>query len=87
MSNLQEKDKEAGVKSVEDKTFYLSSGFWTDSTFDAKSAKPQIISFGSKDYFDLIRSNPGISKYLSVGQQVILMYKGHCYKIVGATST
>ncbi|HEY9869548.1 MAG TPA: VIT domain-containing protein [Candidatus Obscuribacterales bacterium] len=78
----KEAKKDAGIKAVEDKTFYLREGFWTDSSFDGKSGKPEIISFGSQQYFDLMRKVPGISKYLAVGRQVILVYKGHVYKIV-----
>jgi len=78
-------DKDTSVKSVEDKTFYLKDGFWTDSSFEpGKSAKPEIVPFGSSRYFELFRSLPGISKYLAVGQKVILVYKGRCYKIVEA---
>src|SRR5262249_49306360 len=63
----------AGLKSVEGKTFYLTDGIWTDSSFDPdKSAKPEQITFGSKEYFDLISNVPGISKYLAIGRQVIL---------------
>lgn len=71
----------AGIKTVNDKTFYLRDGFWTDSDYDkAKSPKMQEVTFGSKEYFDLIKI-PGISKYLAVGKQLILVYQGHSYKI------
>lgn len=79
---LKDEESGAGIKSVEDKTFYLRNGFWTDSSFsEGMSKNMEVIAFGSKQYFDLIRNVPGISKYLAVGQQVILVYKGHCYKI------
>src|SRR5262249_7977860 len=80
-------NEQAGVKSVEDKTFYLKNGFWTDSSFDARSGKPELISFGSQQYFDLMRKVPGISKYLAVGKQMILVYKGHVYKIMESATT
>src|SRR5262249_997525 len=81
-------NEKAGVKSVEDKTFYLRDGFWTDSSFEARSGKPEVISFGSQQFLDLMRKVPGISKYLGVGRQMILVYKGHVYKIVeSATAT
>ncbi len=81
--------EEAGIKCVEDKTFYLREGFWTDSSYEAgKSAKPELISFGSSKYFELVRQNPGLAKYLAVGKQLIVLFKGHCYKIVAdGTST
>ncbi len=76
-------ESNAKVKTVDDKTFYLRGGFWTDGSLDPqKSARPEVITFGSKQYFDLIKFQPGISKYLAVGRQVIFMYDGHCYKII-----
>ncbi len=78
----EKKSKNENVKSVDDKTFYLHSGFWTDSSYDAnKSGKIQEITFGSKEYFDLLKTKPGISKYLAVGRQLILVFQGQCYKI------
>lgn len=78
-----DKDQQSAIKTVDDKTFYLRNGFWTDSSYDEKkSPKPQVISFGTPEYFDLVSKVPGISKYLSVGRQVIINLNGHCYKIV-----
>jgi hypothetical protein len=75
------------MKTVADKTFYLRDGFWTESAaLDAHHPALETIEFGSKRYFDLISSVPGISKYLSVGDQVIFIYKGHGYKIAKSAS-
>lgn len=83
VSNLAEAPKTASlpVRNVEDKTFYLKDGFWTDAAFDGRQ-KLESITFGSREYFDLARNNSGISKYLSTGKQVILMYNGNGYRIV-----
>jgi Ca-activated chloride channel homolog len=71
-----------GMKTVGDKTFYMRDGYWTDSTYDQdKSPKPEEVTFGSNEYFDLFKKVPGISKYLAVGRQVLVVYQGHCYKI------
>ena len=75
----------AGVKSVEDKTFYLRNGIWVDSSYTDKS-NPEVITFGTDKYFDLLHNNPGIAKYLAVGKEVIFEFNGHTYKIV-ATAT
>lgn len=75
--------RNGGVKTIEDKTFYLRDGYWTDSTYSAaKYPKPELVTFGTQQYFDLISKTPGISKYLSVGKQLILVHNGHCYKIM-----
>lgn len=71
------------VKVIGDKTFYLVNGFWVDSNFEKlKDPKPEEIEFGSQKYFDLVKADSAISKYLGVGPQVILIFKEKCYKIV-----
>ena len=71
-----------GMKTVGDKTFYMRDGYWTDSTYDQdKSPKSEEVTFGSNEYFDLFKKVPGISKYLAVGRQVIVVYQGHSYKV------
>ncbi|HEY9789932.1 MAG TPA: VIT domain-containing protein [Candidatus Obscuribacterales bacterium] len=77
--SLADKKETAGLKTVEDKTFFLHGGFWTDSAYDGHQ-QLQTISFGSKEYFDLLKT-PGLGKFLSVGRQVILIFQGHGYKI------
>ena len=81
---IASRKQDAGVlKTIEDKTFYLHDGTWVDSAIDlAHLPKAKEIVFASKDYFDLIHSMPAIAKYLSVGNQVLLQFKGQFYKIV-----
>lgn len=75
------------MKTVEDKTFYLVDGVWTESTYSEgnKNGAKQIV-FGSSEYFDLVKSKPGISKFLSIGRQVIIEFNGTWYKIVQPAS-
>jgi Ca-activated chloride channel family protein len=68
------------MRAVDDKTFYLVDGFWTDSEYK-KDEKSEQVDFGSKQYFDLVASDPQLRKYFAVASQVIVVYKGHCYKI------
>lgn len=79
-----DKDTASGaVKVIGDKTFYLVNGFWVDSNFEKlKDAKPEEIEFGSQKYFDLVKADSAISKYLGAGPQVILIFKEKCYKII-----
>lgn len=82
---INKQDLMAGeMKTVEDKTFYMVSGFWTESTFQSRAADKKVkeIKFNSDEYFALMKSVPGITKYLSVGKQVILEFNGNWYKIV-----
>jgi len=75
-------DKDTGIKVVEAKTFYLRDGEWIDTAYNEKASMPvSAITFGSKEYFDLLKI-PGLSKFLSVGKQVIFVFNHRAYKIV-----
>jgi len=76
-----DKDNAAAIRNIDGKTFYNRGGVWNDSAYDGKQ-KLQSITFGSKEYFDLMRNAPGIGKYLAVGRQLILLYNGIGYRIV-----
>lgn len=72
-----------GVKAIGDKTFYFMNGFWVDSSFEkVKDPKVEEIEFGSEKYFELVRNESEIAPFLGAGQQVIVVFKGHCYKII-----
>ncbi len=80
---INKQDLMAGeMKTVEDKTFYLVNGFWTESTFKTAAKATKEIKFNSEEYFALMKSVPGITKYLSVGRQVIVEFNGTWYKII-----
>lgn len=84
-SVLASESESAGrIQTVADKTFTLrSNNVWTDTSYSAKtSAKPKVIVFGSTEYFDLLKAQPELAKYLSVGKEVIVSFKGNTYKIV-----
>lgn len=70
----------SAIKHVKDKTFYLLDKVWVDSTHK-KDAKTTKVEFASKAYFELIKKEPDLAKYLSVGKHVIICYKGTCYEI------
>jgi Ca-activated chloride channel family protein len=66
---------------VTNKTFYNVGGVWTDSKYDEKDKdKIQKIKFGSEEYFRLIE-DATLAKYLSVGESMIVVYKGNIYQI------
>jgi hypothetical protein len=82
---FDQKGSEVGVKAVEEKTFYLRNGYWTDS--DYKNEKAEEVQFGSERYFALTRTLPNMSRYLALGKRVIVVIKGHAYKIVAPETT
>ncbi len=68
------------VKHVGDKTFYGSSEHWKDAEFE-KGMNVIEIGFMSSEYFDLLRSDPAVGEYLSLGKNVTFVFKGKAYKI------
>jgi Ca-activated chloride channel family protein len=75
---------EKNIVQAGDKTFILQSdGYYTDSSLTEKEIKEGLeIKFMSPDYLDLLKSNPEVSKYLSVSQKLIFKHKGIVYKVV-----
>jgi len=70
------------VKRVEGKTFYLVEGVWTDSEFKAESRLPEtVLVFGSDEYFELLKKNPKLGSYFSLGEKVIVVLDGRVYKV------
>ena len=68
------------VKQVKNKTFHLRKGVWVDTAHKPET-KTKKIEFGSEAYFDLLKKEPDISKYLAIGKHVIVSYKGTSYEI------
>lgn len=68
------------VKQVKNKTFHLKDGVWIDTAHKSET-KTTKIEFGSDTYFDLLKKEPDISKYLAIGKHVIVSYKGKSYEI------
>lgn len=79
---LEDSSKAATIKIAHDKTFYLKGGVWTDSAYEPAKGALTTIEFGSSKYFDLVRANPGLARYLSVGANVIVVFDGRAYRIV-----
>ena len=70
------------VKTIGGKTFYKRGEVWFDSAYDEKnSPKVEACKFGTKKYFNLMRT-ADISKFLSIGTEVILVFNGHTFRIV-----
>jgi len=70
------------IKTVDDKTFYLRGGVWVEGGVENRDAKSfKEVVFGSTQYFDLIHKNPEIRKYLTIGQQIQINFKGTLYRV------
>jgi Ca-activated chloride channel homolog len=67
---------------VANKNFINQSNVWVDSEYSATGRLPEVnIRFASDDYFRLIETERGISQYLALGEQVVIVWKGKVYRI------
>ncbi len=68
---------------VANKNFINQNGVWVDSDF-AESARLSEVSvkFASDEYFKLIEREPGMAPYLSLGEQVVVIWKGKVYRVM-----
>jgi hypothetical protein len=68
------------MRKVAGKTFYLQDGVWTDSEY--KTNLPVItLKFASEEYFNLLTAEPKLSDFFSLGQRLIVVWKGKVYRI------
>ncbi len=67
---------------VANKNFINQNGVWVDSDFNPNSERPETgVKFASDEYFKLIEREPGLAPYLSLGDQVVVVWKGMVYRI------
>ncbi len=70
------------LQTVNDKTFILQNGVWTDTTFQPDTMQTQKVTFLSDDYFNLMETQPSLSVYFAIGDQVIVVLNGTAYEVV-----
>ncbi|MEN6409238.1 MAG: hypothetical protein ABFD44_05970, partial [Anaerolineaceae bacterium] len=75
------------IRIVGSRTFVLSDGIWTDTTFDPEKLKTTPIAFLSPDYFALAKAHPDLAAALALGEQVIVVFDGTAYQIVSSDTT
>jgi Ca-activated chloride channel family protein len=81
-STLKDETRTDAVKRVAGKTFYLIEGVWTDSEFKAESQLPETaLVFGSDEYFELLKQNPKLGSYFSLGERVVIVLDGRVYRV------
>ena len=71
------------VRTVDSKTFTLKDGVWVDTEFKEGAALPKVeLKFGSDEFFNLLAKEPKLAEYFSLGQKVVVLYKGKVYRVV-----
>jgi Ca-activated chloride channel family protein len=84
-ARLKDETRRDAVQRVEGKTFYLINGVWTDSEFKAEARLPETsLTFGSNEYFDLLKQNPKLGSYFSLGELVVVVLDGRVYRVNAA---
>ena len=68
---------------VANKNFFNQSGNWIDADYKKDKNLPEVnLKFASEDYFALVKKEPEIAKYLSIGEEVTVVWKGTVYNIM-----
>jgi Ca-activated chloride channel family protein len=79
---VESEPSSAAVRKVGEKTFYLRDDVWTDSEFKPEARLPETaLEFGADDYFALIRREPELARFFSLGERVVVVYKGRVYRV------
>jgi Ca-activated chloride channel family protein len=82
---LKDDDTSSAVRRAGGKTFYLQNGVWTDSEFKSDARLPEtILTFASDAYFALLKSEPRLADYFSLGERVIVVLDGRVYTVNSA---
>ncbi|MFN2415462.1 MAG: VIT domain-containing protein [Pyrinomonadaceae bacterium] len=72
----------AAVRKAGEKTFYLRDDVWVDSEFKAEAKLPETaLEFGAEEYFALVRREPQLARFFSLGERVVVVYKGRVYRV------
>lgn len=74
----------AGRK-VKNKTFYQQDKVLVDAEFNWEARLPETtLTFGSEEYFALLRREPELAEYFALNEEVVIVYKGRVYRVKAA---
>jgi Ca-activated chloride channel family protein len=84
-TTLKDEETSSAVRKVAGKTFYLRAGVWTDAEFKADARMPETaLTFGSDEYFALLKREPRLSQYFALGERVVVVLDGKVYRVNAA---
>lgn len=70
------------VKKIGVKTFYEENGIWIDGEFKEENKLTEIkLKFASDEFFELITKEKELAQYFSVGEKVVVVWKGKVYRV------
>jgi Ca-activated chloride channel family protein len=83
---LKEEPRSDAIRRAGGKTFYLVDEVWTDSEYKPDSKLPEtVVSFGSEEYFALLKQLPKLGSYFSLAERVVVVFEGRVYRVNAAT--
>jgi Ca-activated chloride channel homolog len=71
------------VRTAGSRAFRLADGVWTDTAYDPSGSTTRV-PFLSADYFALAAVDPDLAAALGVAENVIVVWQGVAYEVVGA---
>ena len=85
-AKLKDEERTSSMRRLAGKTFYLIDDVWTDSEFKSESRLPEtVVSFGSDEYFALLKQHPKLGSYFSLAERVLVVYEGRVYRVNAAS--
>lgn len=67
---------------VANRNFFNQNGVWVDSEFSAAAKLKEVnLKFASEEYFKLAASNPELARYLSLGEEVVVVWRNQVYRV------
>lgn len=81
-SRLKLDERLTSMRRAGGKTFYLVDGVWIDSEFKAESKLEETaVTFGSDEYYALLKKNPKLGSYFSLGERIVVVFEGRVYRV------
>jgi hypothetical protein len=57
-----------------------------DAEFRTEARLPETtLTFGSEEYFALLKREPELAEFFALNEQVVVVYKGRVYRVKAAT--
>ncbi len=64
------------------KNFYNQSGVWQDAEFKSEAKLAEVkLQFASDEYFDLLDKEKELAQFFSLGEEVVVVWKGKVYRV------
>ncbi len=69
------------IQTINDKTFLLQKGVWTDTSFQPDTMQTEKVVFLSDEYFALLDATPELSPYFAIGDKLIVVINDTAYEV------